>query len=305
MDIVHTIGSQLGQFMARKAAEQNLRFVASHDPLTGLFNRSIFNERLQQALAQAARFERSLSLLFIDLDGFKLVNDTLGHNAGDALLAELATRLRATLREGDVIGRMGGDEFVVLIEEFAEVSQVAEVAKKLLETVTRPFVLQGREFQVTASLGISIYPDDGQDAADAAQERRYGDVPGEAAGQEQLPLLLASDERAPDRAALAGIEPAAGDRARRAAAALPAEGRRPRRPGDRGGGADAVAAPDAGHDQPQRVRAGGGGRGADRRRSGNGCCTRPAARCAPGASRACRCCASRSTCRHSSSRRTA
>ena len=162
--VVHTIGSQLGQFMARKAAEQNLRFVASHDPLTGLFNRNIFNERLHQALAQAARFERSLSLLFIDLDGFKLINDTHGHNAGDALLAELAARLRTTLREGDVIGRMGGDEFVVLIEEFAEVSQVAEVAKKLLDTVTRPFVLHGQSCQVTASLGISIYPDDGSDA---------------------------------------------------------------------------------------------------------------------------------------------
>ena len=164
MDIVHTIGSQVGQFMARKAAEQNLRFVASHDPLTGLFNRSMFNERLQQALAQATRFERSLALLFIDLDGFKIVNDTVGHNGGDVLLAELATRLRATLREGDVIGRMGGDEFVVLIEEFTEAVQVAEVAKKVLETVARPFVLQGREFKVSASLGIGIYPEDGQDA---------------------------------------------------------------------------------------------------------------------------------------------
>jgi diguanylate cyclase (GGDEF)-like protein/PAS domain S-box-containing protein len=164
MESVRTIGSQVGQFMARKAAEQNLRFVASHDPLTGLFNRSMFNERLQQALAQAARFERSLSLLFIDLDGFKNVNDTLGHNAGDALLTELAARLRATLREGDVIGRMGGDEFVVLVEEVAEATQAAEVAKKVLEMATRPFLFQGRECRVTASVGISIYPDDGKDA---------------------------------------------------------------------------------------------------------------------------------------------
>ncbi len=164
MQIARITGSQIGQFMARKAAEEDLHFVASHDPLTGLFNRSIFNERLQQALAQAARFERSLALLFIDLDGFKHVNDTLGHFAGDALLAELAIRLRAALREGDVIGRMGGDEFVVLIEEFSEANQVAEVAKKMLEQATRPFKLQGREFQVTASLGISIYPDDGEDA---------------------------------------------------------------------------------------------------------------------------------------------
>jgi diguanylate cyclase (GGDEF)-like protein/PAS domain S-box-containing protein len=158
------MGSQIGQFMARKVAEQNLRFVASHDPLTGLFNRSMFNERLQQALAQASRFERSLALLFIDLDGFKIVNDTVGHNGGDMLLSELATRLRGTLREGDVIARMGGDEFVVLIEEFTEPVQVAEVAKKVLETVGRPFLLQGREFEVTASLGISIFPEDGQDA---------------------------------------------------------------------------------------------------------------------------------------------
>jgi diguanylate cyclase (GGDEF)-like protein/PAS domain S-box-containing protein len=164
VEIVRTMGSQVGQFMARKAAEQNLRFVASHDPLTGLFNRSMFNERLQQALAQAARFERTLALLFIDLDGFKVVNDTLGHNAGDQLLAELATRLRATLREGDVIGRMGGDEFVVLIEEFGDAAQVAEVAKKVLETVARPYPLQGRDFEVTASLGISLYPGDGKDA---------------------------------------------------------------------------------------------------------------------------------------------
>jgi diguanylate cyclase (GGDEF)-like protein len=164
MGAVHTIGSQIGQFMARKAAEQNLQFFASHDPLTGLFNRNMFNDRLHQALAQAGRFERSLALLFIDLDGFKLVNDTVGHSAGDALLAELANRLRATLREGDVIGRIGGDEFMVLIEEFTEVGQVAEVAKKLLDTVVRPFTLQGRDHQVTASLGISIYPDDGKDA---------------------------------------------------------------------------------------------------------------------------------------------
>jgi diguanylate cyclase (GGDEF)-like protein/PAS domain S-box-containing protein len=164
MGAMHTIGSQIGQFMARKAAEQNLRFFASHDPLTGLSNRTMFNDRLHQSLAQAARFERSLALLFIDLDGFKDVNDTHGHTVGDMLLAELASRLRATLREGDVIGRMGGDEFVVLIEEFGEAGQVAEVAKKLLDTVERPFTLQGRECRVTASLGISIYPDDGKDA---------------------------------------------------------------------------------------------------------------------------------------------
>jgi len=164
LELAQTVGVQIGQFIARKQAETNLQFFASHDPLTGLFNRTMFNERLQQALAQASRFERSLALLFIDLDGFKVINDTYGHNSGDAVLADLASRLRATLREGDVIGRMGGDEFVVLIEEFDEATQVAEVAKKVLDATTRPFLLPGRECSLTASLGISIYPDDGKDA---------------------------------------------------------------------------------------------------------------------------------------------
>ena len=164
VEISHTVGSQIGQVIARKQAEANLQFYASHDPLTGLFNRGMFNRRLQQALAQAQRFERTLAILFIDLDGFKLVNDTLGHTAGDALLAEIAGRLRVTLREGDVIARMGGDEFVVLIEEFGEPIQVGEVAKKVLETVARPYLLQGRESRVTASIGISTFPDDGKSA---------------------------------------------------------------------------------------------------------------------------------------------
>ena len=164
VEVAQTVGSQIGQFVARKQAETNLQFFASHDPLTGLFNRGMFNQRLHQALAQAQRFERSLAVLFIDLDGFKLINDTLGHNAGDALLAEIATRLHDTLREGDVIARMGGDEFTVLIEEFGEPVQIGEVAKKVLETIAGPFMLQAQECQVTASLGISTYPEDGKDA---------------------------------------------------------------------------------------------------------------------------------------------
>jgi diguanylate cyclase (GGDEF)-like protein/PAS domain S-box-containing protein len=164
LETARTVGSHIGQFIGRKQAENNLQFFASHDPLTGLFNRTMFNERLQQALAQAIRFERSLAVLFIDLDRFKVINDTLGHNAGDLLLVELTARLRASLREGDVIGRMGGDEFVVLIEGFTEPLDLAEVAKKLIETLSRPFLLYGQEHQVTASIGISTYPQDGKDA---------------------------------------------------------------------------------------------------------------------------------------------
>jgi diguanylate cyclase (GGDEF)-like protein/PAS domain S-box-containing protein len=164
LEIANTVGMQIGQFVGRKQAETNLQFFASYDPLTGLFNRGIFNQRLQQALAQAQRFARSLAVLFIDLDGFKFVNDTLGHSAGDIVLTEVAARLRATLREGDIIARMGGDEFVVLIEEFEGAPQVAEVAKKILETVARPFALHNHDYTLTASLGVSTFPEDGSDA---------------------------------------------------------------------------------------------------------------------------------------------
>ena len=166
LQVAQTVSSHIAQFIARKQAERNLQFVASHDALTGLFNRSMFSQRLQQALAQALRHDRRLAVLFIDLDGFKLVNDLLGHDAGDVLLTELANRLRECMREGDTLGRMGGDEFVVLIEGYEEDTQLIDVARKVLETVDQPFLLRDGEHRVTASIGIAAYPQDGRDAAD-------------------------------------------------------------------------------------------------------------------------------------------
>jgi diguanylate cyclase (GGDEF)-like protein/PAS domain S-box-containing protein len=166
MQVALNASAHIGQFIARKAAERNLQFVASHDALTGLFNRSMFSQRLQQALAQAQRHERQLAVLFIDLDGFKLINDTLGHDAGDVLLADLAVRLRECLREGDTLGRMGGDEFVVLIEGYKEDTQLLDVARKVLETVAQPFLLRDGSYNVTASIGIAAYPQDGHDATE-------------------------------------------------------------------------------------------------------------------------------------------
>jgi diguanylate cyclase (GGDEF)-like protein len=164
LQMMETTGSQIGQFMARKAAERNLQFVATHDALTGLPNRSLFGERLSQVLAQAQRYNRQLALLFIDLDGFKVVNDTLGHDAGDRLLREIAGRLRGCLREGDVTGRMGGDEFVVLIEQFSDVGQLEGVAEKIIETLSQPVSIRGHVCRVTASVGISAFPKDGRDS---------------------------------------------------------------------------------------------------------------------------------------------
>jgi diguanylate cyclase (GGDEF)-like protein len=166
IQLAQSVSAHVGQFIARKQAERNLQFVASHDALTGLFNRAMFSQRLQQALAQAHRHGRRLAVLFIDLDGFKRINDTLGHDAGDVMLADLAMRLRECMREGDTLGRMGGDEFVILIEGYKEDIQLMDVARKIVETVAQPFPLRDGHYQVTASVGISAYPQDGSDAAE-------------------------------------------------------------------------------------------------------------------------------------------
>lgn len=157
------IGSQLGMFMARKQAEDRIQHLANHDELTGLSNRNMFNQSLGHALAKARRDEQSLSILFIDLDRFKNINDTLGHDAGDRVLREVAERLRGCLRESDIVGRLGGDEFVVLLESVPEPVHSALVAQKLLVAVGKPFSVERQVFQLTASIGISTYPTDAED----------------------------------------------------------------------------------------------------------------------------------------------
>jgi diguanylate cyclase (GGDEF)-like protein/PAS domain S-box-containing protein len=168
-----SLGSQIGQFMVRKDAEERLRFVASHDALTGLPNRVMFAQRLDHALAQAQRHRRRLAVLFLDLDRFKVINDTLGHEFGDALLREAARRLRESLRSSDTVARLGGDEFVVLLEDVAEAVYVATVAQKIIKAVAEGYVLAGREYHVTASVGASTFPDD---AADSASLLKNADI---------------------------------------------------------------------------------------------------------------------------------
>ena len=138
-------------------------YLAYHDGLTTLPNRSLFSKLLDQSIRQAHRYNRKLAVLFFDLDHFKEINDTLGHEAGDQLLQEIATRLKACLRASDTIARMGGDEFVALLPELQEEKYVVIVAEKILAAVARPFILHGQECFVTASIGISIYPRDGLD----------------------------------------------------------------------------------------------------------------------------------------------
>ena len=159
-----SIGRQIGQYMGRREAEETLKFVAAHDTLTKLPNRMMFNQQLTHALAQAQRGKQGLAVLFIDLDRFKAINDTLGHEAGDTLLCEVAARLKGELRASDIVARLGGDEFVALIENVNDPAFIGNVARKLVGTLTASFRLSGGEHNVSASIGISIYPDDGGDA---------------------------------------------------------------------------------------------------------------------------------------------
>ncbi|MDQ3026285.1 MAG: EAL domain-containing protein [Pseudomonadota bacterium] len=137
--------------------------LAYHDSLTSLPNRSLFSNLLAQSIKLAHRHERRLAVLFLDLDRFKHINDTLGHEAGDQLLREVAARLKACLRESDTVARLGGDEFVALLPELGQENYAADVARKILSALARPFILRSQEYAVTASIGISVFPDDGRD----------------------------------------------------------------------------------------------------------------------------------------------
>ena len=145
-------------------ARERIASLAYSDPLTGLANRASLVPSLEQAVQRARRRNAKLAVVFLDLDGFKQINDLYGHDAGDALLVDLAGRLRQHLRSSDLIARLGGDEFLVVLEEVQDTGPVETVAKKLLAEAERPYAVSGREATVTASIGISVFPDDAVDA---------------------------------------------------------------------------------------------------------------------------------------------
>ena len=146
-----------------KESQEKLDHMAHHDPLTALPNRLLFHDRLQHALLRAARDQEQLAILFIDLDRFKNVNDTLGHHIGDELLQKVASQLAARLREGDTLARLGGDEFIVLLERVDGEYGATQVAEKLMTMFEQPFTVADHELFVTCSVGISLYPDDALD----------------------------------------------------------------------------------------------------------------------------------------------
>ncbi|MGA8806371.1 MAG: EAL domain-containing protein [Thermoanaerobaculia bacterium] len=147
----------------RKATEKQLEYQAYYDALTGLPNRLLFRDRVVNAIAQAQRNRRGVAVMYLDLDHFKLVNDGLGHSLGDALLSEVAARLQSCVRASDTISRLGGDEFTILLIDTSSSESIAGVARKILQSFAHPFRVEGHELFVTASIGISIFPGDGED----------------------------------------------------------------------------------------------------------------------------------------------
>lgn len=148
----------------RLRREERIRFLAYHDPLTRLPNRARFTDRLDMALARARRRNHRVAVLFLDLNDFKVINDALGHRAGDACLREVARRLRGALREEDTVARFGGDEFTVLISQIQEPNDAVRVIERIFKAFERPWRYGGHEFQLTVAVGIAVFPEDGQDA---------------------------------------------------------------------------------------------------------------------------------------------
>ncbi|HVG22993.1 MAG TPA: diguanylate cyclase, partial [Thermoanaerobaculia bacterium] len=161
----------------RKSVEQQIEYQAYHDALTGLANRRLFQEHLSLALALAQRREKQVAVLFLDVDHFKVINDSLGHSIGDALLQQVSKRLKNAVRDGDTVARVGGDEFTIVLQELSHAQDAAIVAQNVLRTIAAPFDVGPHRLYVTTSIGITLFPSDGEDAetllknADAAMYR--------------------------------------------------------------------------------------------------------------------------------------
>ena len=153
----------LADVTAQKVDQARLDYLAHHDVLTGLANRTVFEEELARSLERVKRHFQNVTLLFIDLDDFKAINDSWGHQGGDAVLRALAGRLTTSSRKGDIVARLGGDEFALVMDDDEKTEDVAEMVPRLLEEIAQPIKLQGREVRVTASIGVAVYPVDGED----------------------------------------------------------------------------------------------------------------------------------------------
>jgi diguanylate cyclase (GGDEF)-like protein len=164
LETLNIIAMQIAQYEQRMSAELQLRHVASHDALTGLQNRASLERELSRAIKRSNRHRMRFAVMFIDLDRFKQINDTLGHGVGDRMIRVCGERLKALMREDDTVARFGGDEFVLLMENLSSPADAAVLAKKALACFEEPFLTDGHELHISASIGVSVYPEDGNDA---------------------------------------------------------------------------------------------------------------------------------------------
>jgi len=147
-----------------RSAANSLEILAQQDPLTGLGNRRLLTKRISAAMANARRTKSAMAVVYLDLDGFKAINDTSGHGVGDALLKQVARRLESVVREEDTVARVGGDEFMIALWHVANARDVAIVAAKVVEIISEPYLIEGRNLVVTTSVGVGVYPVHGEDA---------------------------------------------------------------------------------------------------------------------------------------------
>ncbi len=149
----------------RKQYEVKLHRLAHYDPVTGLINRTLIEDRARHAIVRAKRYKTAMAFIYLDLDRFKGINDTLGHHVGDKLLRAASSRMQSALRDNDTLGRLGGDEFLILAEDINDSNDAEKIAKKLLRTIDQPFGIDTHRISISTSIGISIFPDHGEDIA--------------------------------------------------------------------------------------------------------------------------------------------
>jgi len=187
----------------QKQTENRLLQLAHFDHLTGLPNRSLFFDRLNQLLSRACWNERLIAVLFLDLDRFKVINDTMGHDTGDQLLEAVSSRLKGTVREGDTVGRLGGDEYAIILTDVADILDIPETTKTILSALEKPFELSGREYFITASIGISVHPDNADNAKDLITFADIAMYHAKELGRNNYQFYSpAMDDKAPERLAL-------------------------------------------------------------------------------------------------------
>ncbi len=187
--------SQFSEITRRKLTEEEIRYRGNYDALTGLPNRTLLLERLEYALTRHRKEQHELALLFIDLDGFKQVNDTFGHAFGDQVLQQAAARIRAEIRDTDTAARLGGDEFVVMLAHLRSQAPIRRTAARVLETLAEPFVLNEREIQMSASIGIALFPGDGNDIETLFRNADLAMYRAKANGSQQVQFFTEALER--------------------------------------------------------------------------------------------------------------